>query len=208
MSDDDNQLVKALRWVMDIDPRGVIDDVMSKQRAYRDEDARALAQRFVESYARKAGAEGFLLGLGSNPIVMFGTAMGDVAFVLRFYAYLTAVIGYLANPNYFDDPDWKDDALLMLAGPKAISQMMKKAGVEAGKQGSKVLIKKYLSKGVLTALKKFVLKWFGKKVTQRMIITKVVPVVGGVIGGSWNYVELQIVGGRIIAYHFDGLLGE
>ncbi len=208
MSDDDSNLVKALRWVMDLDPATVIEDVRKKRAAHPDEDDRRLAQRFIESCARKGGAEGFLSGLVTNPIVMFGTAVGDVAFVLRLYAHLTAVVGYLANPNYFDDPDWKDDALLMLAGPKAVSRLMREAGVQLGKQGSKQIIRKYLSKSVLVALKKFVLKWFGKKVTQRMIITKVMPVVGGVIGGSWNYVEIRLVGTRVIAYHFDGQLGS
>ena len=203
---DDNKLVQALRWVMDIDPASVMADVQKKRSAYSTESDRQLAERFVASYSRKAGAEGFFLGLGGNPITMFGAALGDVALVLRFYAYLTAAVGYLSNDKYFDDPDWKDDALLMLAGPKAISRAMKEAGVQLGKQGSKVLIKKYLSKGVLRALKKFILKWFGKKVTQRMIITKAVPIVGGIVGGSWNYVELKLMGGRIIKYHFDGVV--
>jgi hypothetical protein len=210
MSDDDdeNKLVKVLQWVMDIDPADVIAKVTKKQNAHQGEDARALAQQLVQSYARKAGAEGFVSGLAPSLILMFGTATVDMAYVLRLYAYLTAAIGYLANPNYFDDPDWKDDAFLMLAGPKAVSRLMREAGVQLGRHGSKILIKRYLSRAILTALKKFILKWFGKKVTQRMIITKVMPVVGGVIGGSWNYVELRVMGSRIIGYHFDGTFGE
>jgi hypothetical protein len=209
--DDDNKLVKALRWVMDIDPASVITDVTKKRSALGGDDgareqARRLAERFVESHARMAGVEGFALGIASNPLLIFGTALGDVAFVLRFYAYLTAAIGYLANPNYFDDPDWKNDALLILAGPKAVSRLMREAGIQFGKHGSKVLLKKYLRKGVLAALKKFILRWFGKKVTQRMIITKLVAIAGGVVGGAWNYVELRAVGNRIIAYHFDDRL--
>jgi hypothetical protein len=134
------------------------------------------------------------------------SAIVDVGFVLRFYAGMTAVIGYLANPGYFEDPHWKADALLMLAGPKAVSRLLHEAGVIGGKQTSKVLIKKYLSKGLLQAVKRLILKWFGKKVTQRAIITKTVPVVGGLIGGSWNYVEMRAVGKRIMRYHFDNEL--
>lgn len=204
MSDEENGLVKALRWVMDIDPATVIADAEKKRTAHSTLDPRALAQALVDSYSKKAALEGFVLGLPANPFIAAPSALGDMAFVLRFYAFLTAAIGYLANPKYFEDPDWKDDALLMLAGPKAVSRLMREAGVQFGMQGSKLLIRKYLSKSVLTALKRFVLRWFGKKVTQRMLITKIVPVVGGLIGGTWNYVELRVVGGRIIAYHFDG----
>jgi hypothetical protein len=201
-----SSLVKALEWAMSLDPSDGIKTAESKRSAYPDEDLRGLAERIVSSYARKGAAEGFLTGLGSNPLVAVPSAVADVAFMLRFYAGMTAVVGYLSNPKYFDDPDWKSDALLMLAGPKAVSRLLHEVGVAGGKQTSKVLIKKYLSKEVLRAIKRVILKWFGKKVTQRAIIAKAVPVIGGLIGGSWNYIEISTVGKRIIRYHFDDVL--
>ena len=48
-----------------------------------------------------------------------------------------------------------------------------------------------------------VLVWRHGQLTQRAIITKTVPIIGGAIGGAWNYTEIRMVGKRAIAYHFD-----
>ena len=41
----------------------------------------------------------------------------------------------------------------------------------------------------------------GAKLTGRSIATKGVPLVGIGIGAGWNWLEVQAVGGRAIAYH-------
>jgi hypothetical protein len=46
-------------------------------------------------------------------------------------------------------------------------------------------------------------KYFGVRVSQRGLLTKTVPIVGGLIGGAWNYAELRFVGERICQY-FEG----
>lgn len=200
---DNNKLAGALKWAISVNPDDIRAYVAKKREAHADTSNRDLADSIVATYATRAGAVGFATGLGTNPFVMFGSALGDMAIILRMYSFLTAAVGYLSDPKYFEDPDWEDDALLMMAGPKAISRAMQVAGVELGKQTTKRAIKTYLSKGVLQAVKRLVLKWFGKKVTQKMILTKAIPVVGGIVGGAWNYAELRIVGRRIVAYHFD-----
>lgn len=37
------------------------------------------------------------------------------------------------------------------------------------------------------------LKYFGIKVTQKGVVTKTLPIVGGLIGGGWNYIEVSVV---------------
>lgn len=58
-------------------------------------------------------------------------------------------------------------------------------------------------KSTLKKFKDVMLKYFAMKVTQKAVITKTLPVVGGLIGGGWNYVELRLVGGRVVNY-FEG----
>lgn len=201
----DNKIMRVLKWAISVEPKDCCGLVEGLRGAYPNETPRQLAERLVASYARKGGFEGFMLGLPSNPLTMLPIAAADMGIVLRFYATMTAAIGYLANPRYFDDPLWADDAIVTLAGPKVVSRTLREAGVQLGKQGSRIAIRKYLSKEVLRALKRWVAKWLGVKLGQRAIIAKAVPIIGGIIGGSWNFIEIRLVGKRIIAYHFgDG----
>lgn len=200
---EDGKIMQVLKKVLHVDPfecRGVVE---SRRAQHPTESPRELAQRIVSSYARKGAVEGFGAGLPSNPFTMVPAALADLAVVLHFYAKMTAAIGYLADRDYFDDPDWSNDALVMLAGPKVVSRVLKEAGIKVGERLTRSVIRKYLSKGVLRALKKWMAKWLGVKLGQRALISKAVPIVGGFIGGAWNFVEISAVGKRIIAYQFD-----
>ncbi|HZF54820.1 MAG TPA: hypothetical protein VE093_39495 [Polyangiaceae bacterium] len=198
---------RAIDLALGLDPEGLKSYADAKRAANPELDARQLAQKIVGSFASKAAVEGFVTGLPGNPFIAVPAGVADVGYVLRCYAGLTATIGYLANEHYFDDPDWKADVYVMVSGPTVVSRALRDAGVLFGKQATKQLIRKYISKGVLKALQRAILKWFAKKVTQRMIITKTLPIIGGLIGGGWNYAELRIVGARAITYHFDNAVG-
>ena len=85
-------------------------------------------------------------------------------------------------------------------GASALDQFAADLGVSAGKVLTKDLIKKFLSKGTLKQFKKIMLKYFGIKVTQKGIITKSLPIVGGLIGAGWNAIEVSIMKQRVIDY--------
>lgn len=200
------KIKEMVEWALGLNLKDLIQYAEKKKTAYPNANPKELAQKIIDQYARKAGMEGFASGLPSNLIVAVPAAVGDMGYILRCYASLAALIGYLSNPKYFEDPDWKDDAYFIIAGPTVVSRALRETGVTFSKQASKQLIKRYVSKTVLESLKRFILKWFGKKVTQKAILTKTVPIVGGLIGGGWNWGELKIVGKRIIKYHFDQIL--
>lgn len=197
---------RAVDYAFTADPTEYIAYASAKRAAYPNDSPRELAERIVHTYAQKGAVEGFVTGLPANPLLAIGGGITDMTILLRFYTTLTAVIGYLADENYFDDPDWRHNAFFVLAGPKALARIFGEGAREGGKQLSKQVIRRYLSKEVLAALKRFLLKWFGKKVTQRAILAKAVPLVGGAVGGTWNYVEIRTIGRRIIKFHFDETL--
>lgn len=85
----------------------------------------------------------------------------------------------------------------------ASSQLLREMGVRGGMGVTRAAIKKYLSKETLKAFKKIMLKYFGLKVTQKGIITKTLPIIGGLIGGVWNYIEVGRVKKRSIKYFGD-----
>lgn len=73
----------------------------------------------------------------------------------------------------------------------------------AGMGVTRTAIKKYLSKETLKTFQKIMLKYFGIKITQKGLVTKTLPVVGGLIGGVWNYFEVGQIKKRTIKY-FEG----
>ncbi|ARR50874.1 hypothetical protein ETN89_19130 [Photobacterium damselae subsp. damselae] len=83
------------------------------------------------------------------------------------------------------------------------SQFAREVGIRGGMGVTRAVIKKYLAKETLKKFKNIMLKYFGVKVTQKGIVTKTLPIVGGVIGGGWNYIEVGLVRKRTIAY-FEG----
>jgi hypothetical protein len=202
----ENNLIKAFEWAFTGNPEDYKSYVQAKQNAHPQDTPRQLAERILASYAHKAAFQGFAAGIFGNPLYAAGGAIVDMAALLRFYASMTAYIGYLANPHYFADPDWRNDAILMLAGPKVVAELLGNVAVQGGKEITKVLLRKYLSKRLLRALQRLLLKWLGKKITQRAIFAKAIPLAGGIIGGVWNYAEVRIIGKRIMQYHFDGVL--
>jgi hypothetical protein len=64
-------------------------------------------------------------------------------------------------------------------------------------------ILKFLQTGGITTFRRIMLRYFGLRITKRGLMTRVVPLVGGVVGGGWNYVELKVVGDRVYRYFED-----
>jgi hypothetical protein len=196
-------LARTLDRALVIDPEG------SKQRALKvlqgrpgEDNARKTALRLVNSYSWKAGGAGFVTGVESNPLIAVPAALGDMMAMLHFYARLTAEVGFLADPHYFEDPQWRVDAYATLFGPKVLAQMAREIGLPLAKGATKVLMRKYVTDEALVVVRAWILKRLGKRITARGIATKLVPVVGGIVGGLWNFAEIRIIGKWIIQYHF------
>lgn len=92
------------------------------------------------------------------------------------------------------------ELLVPVLGITSGSQLLREFGIAGGQQLTKNMIRRYLAKDGLKQFQRLVLKLFGKKVLQRGLITKSVPIVGGAIGGTWNFVEVKIQGKRVIRY--------
>jgi hypothetical protein len=199
---DPSLITRAIESAMGLDEAALRSYADAKRAAMPNRSAREIAEGLVVMSASKAGVEGLLSGLPGNLFVAAPAAMLDIAYVLRCYAVLTATVGYLADPRYFEDPDWKYDVYAAVAGPALLSQTLREAGIALTKQATKIAIRKYVRKGLLKGLQHLTFKWFAKKVTQRAILTKTIPLVGGVIGGTWNLVEVRLIGARIVKYHF------
>jgi hypothetical protein len=200
MAEDNKALTKALEWVVEIDPPAIIASVKAERIKYPDATNQKLAEKAFSAARWKASSTGFATGLPANPWTAAPAATLDVAITLKTEVAAVARAAVIYDENFFDDDDAKWELLIPVFGLNVSSQLFRELGIRGSMGVTRVAIKKYLSKEVLKEFKKIMLKYFGIKVTQKGVITKTIPIVGGIIGGGWNYVEVGQVRKRTIAY--------
>lgn len=200
LTDESKALTKALEWIVEIDPPAIIASVKAEREKYPGASNRKLAEKAFSSARWKATSTGFATGLPANPWTAVPAATLDVAVTLRTEVAAVARAAVIYDENFFDDDDAKWELLIPIFGLNVGSQALREFGIRGGMGVTRAAIKKYLSKETLKQFKKIMLKYFGIKVTQKGVITKTLPIVGGLIGGGWNYIEVGRVRKRAISY--------
>lgn len=200
MAENNKALIRALDWVVDIDPPAIIASVKAEREKYPKATNRKLAEKAFSTAKWKASSTGFATGLPANPWTAAPAATLDVAVTLKTEVAAVARAAIIYDECFFDEEDAKWELLIPVFGLNVGSQLARELGIRGGMGATRVAIRKYLSKEVLKKFKSVMLKYFGIKVTQKGVITKTVPIVGGFIGGGWNYIEVGRVRKRTIAY--------
>lgn len=206
MADESKALMKSLEWVVDIDPPAIIASVEAERIKNPNSSNRKLADAAFSRARWKATATGIATGLPANPWVAVPAATLDVATTLKLEVLAAARVAVIYDQNFFDDQDAVWELLIPIFGINVGSQAFRQLGIRGGMGATRVAIRKYLSKETLKQFQKLMLKYFGIKVTQKGVITKTLPLVGGVIGGAWNFIEVGRIKVRTIRYFEDGCL--
>lgn len=182
-----------------------VEDCRSKARALQaahpNESPEQLALRATKTAKTWGVVAGGLSGVVGNPFAMVPAAGMELSVLLRTEARLAGVVAALMDPDTLSDEETFEADVLAVMFPGAVSQALRELGVMAGQRCTKVLIRKYVSKNVLKAVIKWAAKYLGIKLTQRAILSKAVPLVGALIGGTWNWIEVTRIGKRAIKYH-------
>lgn len=200
---DQSLLGKALEAALDID-RDAQKAYVAKLRADHPGDSdQVLAERVISRARWFSAGVGVATGLPSNPWVAAPAAVADVAATLRAEVVLAARVALLYEPGFLDDGEPPYELLVPIFGGRLAGELLREAAIRGGMGVTRAAIRKYLSKETLKQFKRLALKYFGLKVTQRGVITKTLPVVGGLIGGTWNFVEVAAVGRRVVDW-FEG----
>jgi len=200
MPEDNTALMKVLEWVVDIDPPAIAASVASEREKDSALTNLTLARKAFSRAQWKATAAGVLTGLPANPWVAVPAATTDVAITLKTEIKAVAWTAIIYDPDFFEDEDAKWELLIPVFGMNVVSQFARELGVRGGMGLTRAAIKKYLSKEALKVFKKVMLKYFGMKVTQKGLVTKTLPIVGGIIGGIWNYIEVTRIRKRTFKY--------
>ncbi|MBD5206810.1 MAG: EcsC family protein [Bacteroidales bacterium] len=146
-------------------------------------------KKFIRNQKIKCGTTGFLTGLGgllSLPVTIPADVASSLYIEMRMIAGIAMIRGY----NIFDD-QVKTLVYLCLVG-NAAGDAMKQAGIQVGE---KIVIKKLLPK-----LNRKIINKINQLVGFRLLtkngskgilnLGKMVPILGGVIGGGWNIAEV------------------
>jgi hypothetical protein len=196
-------LVKALEWVVDVDPAEMQWTVNQLREQRPGLDPSGLARHIFSRARWKAAATGVATGLPANPWVMFPAAVADATAVLRIEAKAAAKTALIYDPRFFDDENARWELLVPLFGLHTTSQFLRELGILGSMGVTREVIRKAAASHGFCAVRNVAAKYLGVQLTQRAVVSKVLPVVGGAIGGAWNYAEVTLLGRRCINY-FSG----
>jgi hypothetical protein len=200
MTDENNALIEVLEWVVDINLEAIATSVAEERNQHPELTNQQLAGNAFSHARWKAVSAGVATGLPANPWITLPAATTDIAITLKAEVYAAAWTAIIYDASFFDDDEAKWELLIPVLGLNVGSQFAREIGITGGMGITRAAIRKYLSKETLKAFQKLILKYFGIKITQKSVITKTLPIIGGLIGGAWNYLEVNQIKSRTISY--------
>ena len=81
-----------------------------------------------------------------------------------------------------------------------ISQLAVEFGLKAAKTATRDVVLRLINKRSLRLINAVMTRVFGRRVTQRALITKTIPLVGCLVGGAWNALEVEVIRNRTLRY--------
>jgi hypothetical protein len=200
MTDENNALMEVLEWAVDIDAPAILASVAAERNQHPELTNKQLAGNAFSQARWKATYAGLVTGLPANPWAALPAATTDVAVTLKTEVYAAARTAIIYDASFFYDEEAKWELLIPVLGLNVGSQFARELGITGGMGITRAAIRQYLSKETLKAFQRIMLKYFGLKVTQKGVITKTLPIIGSLIGGGWNYLEVSRIKSRTIGY--------
>lgn len=160
------------------------------------------AMKLIRSQIHKCTASGFLTGLGG--ILTLPIALSaNVASVLYFQLRLIAGLAYLGGYDVYS-PQVRTMSYVCLAG-LSVEQMLKNTGIKVGTRLTKSLVAKLPGKLTASINQKVGYRLFTKFGNRSLAsLGKAVPLVGGVVSGSLDFVETRMIAQRAYEMFIEG----
>lgn len=148
----------------------------------------------IDNQKYKCATSGFLSGLGGL-ITLPVAVPANVSSVLYVQIRMVAAVAYMSGFNVRDDKV-QTFVYVALCGTSA-SEVMKKAGIKITEKMSVELVKK-IPIELIKSINKAVGFRLVTKAGQKGIINlgKMIPLIGGVVGGGFDYVTTDTIGYR------------
>jgi len=193
----------ALETVVNLDAPALKASVENLRKKHPTECNAALAARIFSGTVFRVSAGGLAGGLVANPFTALPLAIAELFATMKDEVEATAKVALVYDRDFDLDGDARWELLVPVLGIGAVSQVCAQFGIRGMMNVTRAGIKKCLSKETLKQFKKGMLKYVGLKVTQKGVVNSTLPIVGGLIGGAWNWLEVYGVRARAINY-FEG----
>ena len=164
-------------------------DYLSKAK-----DTETAAKSFINYQIAKCTTSGFVTGLGgliTLPVAIPANVSSVLYVQMRMIAYLAYMGGYDTNSDQVQTLVYA-----CLAG-LSLDQVVKQVGIKVGVKMANAMVKKIPGTVLVKINQKVGFRLLTKFGTKGVInIGKAIPLLGGVIGGGFDFAETRIIGSR------------
>ena len=156
----------------------------------------------ITDHITKCTATGFVLGLGGL-VTMPVTIPANIAGVLYFQLRMIAGVAYMGGYDVYS-PQVRMLTYVCLAGI-SIQSMLKNTGVKIGTRLTKTVAAKLPAKLTATINRGVGYRLFTKFGSRGAVsVGKAVPIVGGIVSGSLDFVETRLIAERAYNMFIQG----
>lgn len=193
----------AFNWVISFDVNKVRDEVRLLRRRFPEATAYELAEQAFSDARLQVITAGAAMGLTANPLLSVAGALADFSVTTRTQVFAAACAAELLIPGFLDSESARHELLFPVLGSSILSQFGVALGLKAAQTATRGVVLKLINQRSLRLINTAMTRLFGRRVTQRALITKTIPLVGCVIGGTWNALEVQLIRNRTLRYLTD-----
>ncbi|WP_035619280.1 EcsC family protein [Lacticigenium naphthae] len=173
-------------------------EVLADEYVHRYKKSDLAIKKLIKNQVQKNSINGFVSGVGGAftlPVTVAAIST-NITSVIYVQMRMIAAIAYIKGYDLKDD-EVQTFVYACIAG-KGISDVFKEAGITTGMKMGKNIITKKIPSEVLTKInQKIGFRFITKNGTKGVInLTKLVPVVGGIIGGGFDYGTTKIIATR------------
>lgn len=191
------------------------------QHVYTLDTLRKKAETVVKNSTTRTAAISFASGLPANPAIMLAAGGADVVQYFAFAINMAQKIAYLfGEDELFDECNNQISEaakiriiayLGVMFGAAGATSLIAKTSVKVGENLGKKLAATALTKTAWYPLVKKVGAIIGAKITKQTVgkvVSKAVPVIGGIVSGGITYVTFKPMGNRLVATLIKNINGE
>ncbi|SDB10525.1 hypothetical protein SAMN02910293_00539 [Streptococcus henryi] len=191
------------------------------QSVFTSQALRKRAQKVITNSTNKTSIASFVTGIPSNPVTAFASGGADVIQYFGFALNLSQQIAYLFGEDDLFNGDYDklpEEARIriiaylgIMFGASGSSALIANISKTAGKNIGKKVTQKALTKTSWYPLVKKIGSTLGVKITKQSVgksITKIVPLIGGVVSGGLTYVTFKPMGNKLADTFVDLLDGN
>ena len=190
-------------WVISFDECKVRQEVELLRRRFPEATTYELAEQAFSDVRLQVITAGAAMGLAANPLLSVAGALADLSVTTRAQLFAAACAAELLIPGFLDSDTARHELLFPVLGGSVISQLGVEFGLKAAQTATREFVVRLMNRRGLQAVNAVLTRVFGRRVTQRALITKTIPLVGCVIGGAWNAMEAEVVRNRTLRYLID-----